>query len=123
MCADRSRESSVSLCSRRPALWLDQVLGIAVCALGAVLVSKARNLQDNVELQREILADLNVVIIAFILGICGGLIILTSLCGIIGAWKKWRRCLVFVCAVSPPSASASASPTLFGAWYVMGLSL
>jgi len=74
------------------------LLGIIVCALAGVLVGKAKNLQDNVELQREILNDLNVVVIAAILGVCGGVIILCSMCGVIGAIKQWRKCLVFYAA-------------------------
>jgi len=74
------------------------LLGVVVVSLGAVLVSKVENLQQNVELQREILQDLNVVVIALILGICGGIIILCSLCGIAGAVKQWRKCLVFYAA-------------------------
>jgi hypothetical protein len=74
------------------------ILGIVVVAVGAVLATKSSDLQDQASLQEAILNDLNVVIVALILVICGACIVLTSLCGIVGALKQWRKCLVFYAA-------------------------
>jgi len=74
------------------------ILGIVVVVTGAVLASKAGSLQQSASLEQTILNDLNVVVIALILVICGALIVLTSLCGVIGALKQWRKCLVFYAA-------------------------
>jgi len=74
------------------------VLGVAVVAAGTVLATQSSNLSNDANLQQAILNDLNVVIVALILVLCGACIILTSLCGVVGALKQWRKCLVFYAA-------------------------
>jgi len=74
------------------------ILGIVVVSIGAVLATKSSQLQDQASLQQAILNDLNVVVVALILVLCGAAIVLTSMCGILGAIKQWRKCLVFYAA-------------------------
>jgi len=74
------------------------LLGLAIVITGAVLAKDAQTIQNSASLTQAILNDLNVVVIALILVVCGGCIVLTSLCGVIGALKTWRKCLVFYAA-------------------------
>ncbi len=73
-------------------------MSIIVAVFAGVLISYARDLQENNSLEQAILNDLNVVVVALILAICAGLIFIVAVAGIVGAWKEWRKCLVFVCA-------------------------
>lgn len=74
-------------------------MSIIVAVFAGVLISYARDLQENNSLEQAILNDLNVVVVALILAICAGLIFIVAVAGIVGAWKEWRKCLVFVCVV------------------------
>jgi len=74
------------------------VLGCVIVGLAAKLLTATSALQDNVQVAKTVLADLNVVIIAYIFVACGCAIVVISLAGAIGAWKQYRKALIFYAA-------------------------
>jgi len=70
-------------------------LSIVVVVFASELVSYVKTLSDNADLEQAILNDLNVFVVALILCVSAGLIFITAVSGIVGAWKEWRKCLVF----------------------------
>jgi len=65
-------------------------LGLGVVIAGAVLSSRAKDLQN----QSQILEDLNVIMIALIVAVSGAAVVAASVCGLVGAWKQNRKCLI-----------------------------
>jgi len=66
-------------------------LGAAVLVAGGVLFQKISSLAN----ESAILSDLNLQEIALIVIAAGGAVIATSICGIVGAIKANRKCLIF----------------------------
>jgi len=63
---------------------LNLILGSGISQLGAI--------------QRAFLRGLRIEIVAAILGFCAAIIILTSIAGVVGAYKQWRKMLIFYAA-------------------------
>jgi len=67
------------------------LLGIGVVVAAIILSSKF----DQIKQSASLLNDLDVQLIAIIVALCGALILAASTCGILGAWKRWRKVLIF----------------------------
>jgi len=67
------------------------LIGIGVVVAAIILSSKFNQIEQSASL----LNDLNVQLIAIIVALCGALILAASTCGVLGAWKRWRKVLIF----------------------------
>jgi len=67
------------------------IVGIGVVIAAIILSSKFNQIEQSASL----LNDLDVQLIAIIVALCGALIVAASTCGVLGAWKRWRKVLIF----------------------------
>jgi len=71
------------------------LLGLAIMIVAIVLSNKFTSIKTSAKL----LSDLDVQIIAIIIAVASALIFAISICGLAGAIKRWRKCLIFYAAM------------------------